>query len=97
MDCEESNLVVTYRPRGNFRGRMYVPGRGEKCSAQAFAGIVKLSLPFYGDCDVNFAYGISKGPNGVVNRSDMCYSNIFVICIKFLLIYNHKIIVYLHN
>ncbi|XP_045533300.1 uncharacterized protein LOC123720644 [Pieris brassicae] len=69
VDCEESNMIVTYRPRGNFRGRMYVPGHGEKCSARAIAGIVKLSLPFYGDCDVNFAYGISKGPNGVVNRT----------------------------
>ncbi|CAK1540421.1 unnamed protein product [Leptosia nina] len=69
VDCEGSNLLVTYRPRGTFKGRMYVPGRGEKCSARAFTGVVKLALPLYGDCDVNFAYAISKGPNGIVNRT----------------------------
>ncbi|XP_045495087.1 uncharacterized protein LOC123693872 [Colias croceus] len=69
VDCEGPNLVVTYRPRGAFKGRMYVPGNGEKCGAQAFAGTVKLSLPLHGDCDVNFAYAITKTPNGVVNRT----------------------------
>lgn len=59
---------MTYRPRGLFRGRVYVPGRGERCSARSSGGLVKLTLPMYGDCDVNFAYGISNGPNGVVNR-----------------------------
>ena len=68
VDCEEQNLVVTYRPRGVFRGRVYVPGRGEQCSAKSAGGPVKLTLPLYGDCDVNFAYAISNSPNGVVNR-----------------------------
>lgn len=68
VECEGNNLVVTYRPRGLFRGRVYVPGRGEQCSARAVNGVVNLSLPLYGDCDVNFAYAISNGPTGLVNR-----------------------------
>lgn len=68
MDCEGPELIVTYRPRGVFRGRVYVPGRGEKCSARGEGGPVKLVLPLHGDCDVNFAYGISNGPKGIVNR-----------------------------
>ncbi|XP_026315796.1 uncharacterized protein LOC113227134 [Hyposmocoma kahamanoa] len=67
VECEGNNLVVKYRPRGLFRGRVYVPGRGEQCSAQAINGVVNLSLPLYGDCDVNFAYAISNGPTGLVN------------------------------
>ncbi|XP_045447709.1 uncharacterized protein LOC123656031 [Melitaea cinxia] len=70
VECEASHLVVTYRPRGVFRGRVYVPGRGERCGARALgAAPVRLALPLHGDCDVNFAYAITKGPNGVVNRT----------------------------
>ncbi|XP_046962414.1 uncharacterized protein LOC124531889 isoform X1 [Vanessa cardui] len=71
VECEGSHLVVTYRPRGLFRGRMYVPGRSERCSARALTppGPVRLALPLHGDCDVNFAYAISKGPTGTVNRT----------------------------
>ncbi|VVC98375.1 unnamed protein product [Leptidea sinapis] len=69
VECDETDLGVTYYPRGVFRGRMYVPGHGEKCSARGFAGAVKLTLPMHGDCDVNFAYAITKGPNGAINRT----------------------------
>ncbi|CAH2108132.1 unnamed protein product [Euphydryas editha] len=70
VECEGSHLVVTYRPRGAFRGRVYVPGHGERCGARALgAAPVRLALPLHGDCDVNFAYAITKGPNGVVNRT----------------------------
>ncbi|XP_023935348.2 uncharacterized protein LOC112043915 [Bicyclus anynana] len=71
VECEGSHLVVTYKPRGAFRGRVYVPARGERCSARALTPTspVRLALPMYGDCDVNFAYAITKGPNGNVNRT----------------------------
>ncbi|CAH0714234.1 unnamed protein product, partial [Brenthis ino] len=71
VECEGSHLVVTYKPRGIFRGRVYVPGRGERCSARPLTvtASVRLALPLHGDCDVNFAYAISKGPKGVVNRT----------------------------
>ncbi|XP_045768569.1 uncharacterized protein LOC123869632 [Maniola jurtina] len=71
VECEGSHLVVTYKPRVLFRGRMYVPGRGDHCSARALTPTspVRLALPMYGDCDVNFAYAITKGPNGNVNRT----------------------------
>ncbi|CAH2234402.1 jg21206 [Pararge aegeria aegeria] len=71
VECEGSHLVVTYKPRTVFRGRMYVPGRGEHCGARALTPTspVRLALPMYGDCDVNFAYAITKGPNGNVNRT----------------------------
>ncbi|KAJ2942575.1 hypothetical protein O0L34_g2044 [Tuta absoluta] len=77
VDCEGTNLVVTYRPRGQFRGRVYVPGRGEQCSAGSSTGPVKLTLPLYGECDVNFAFAISKGPNGVINRT-MAYVMVMI-------------------
>ncbi|XP_072939324.1 uncharacterized protein [Epargyreus clarus] len=78
VECEGSDLIVTYRPRGVFRGRVYVPGQPERCSARATgAGPVKLKLPLYGDCDVNFAYAITKGPNGVVNRT-MAYAMLMI-------------------
>ncbi|XP_050561881.1 uncharacterized protein LOC118265449 isoform X1 [Spodoptera frugiperda] len=69
VECESTHMVVTYRPHGLFRGRLYVPGRGEKCSARAIGHTVRLNLPMKGDCDVNFAYGISNGPNGIINRT----------------------------
>ncbi|KAF9405088.1 hypothetical protein HW555_014020, partial [Spodoptera exigua] len=69
VECESTQMVVTYRPHGIFRGRLYVPGRGEKCSARAIGHTVRLNLPMQGDCDVNFAYGISNGPNGIINRT----------------------------
>ncbi|CAH0407020.1 unnamed protein product [Chilo suppressalis] len=69
VDCEGPNLVVTYRPRGVFRGRVYVPGRGERCGARASGRAVRLTLPLYGDCDVNFAYAITKTPTGTMNRT----------------------------
>ncbi|XP_022814387.1 uncharacterized protein LOC111348119 [Spodoptera litura] len=69
VECESTHMVVTYRPHGVFRGRLYVPGRGEKCSARAVGHTVRLNLPMQGDCDVNFAYGISNGPNGIINRT----------------------------
>ncbi|OWR48299.1 hypothetical protein KGM_208550 [Danaus plexippus plexippus] len=71
VECSPSHLVVTYRPHGMFRGRVYVPGRGERCSARSLtpASHVRLALPLYGDCDVNFAFAISKTPAGIVNRT----------------------------
>ncbi|CAG4971992.1 unnamed protein product [Parnassius apollo] len=79
VDCQGSDMVVTYRPRGVFRGRMYVPGRGEDCGARGMGDTtaVKLNLPLYGGCDVNFAYGISNGPGGVVNRT-MAYAIVMI-------------------
>ncbi|CAH2076192.1 unnamed protein product, partial [Iphiclides podalirius] len=78
VECQGSDMVVTYRPRGAFRGRLYVPGRGEGCGARgAGAAAVKLSLPLHGDCDVNFAYAISNGPTGVVNRT-MAYVMVMI-------------------
>ncbi|XP_049867797.1 uncharacterized protein LOC126368004 [Pectinophora gossypiella] len=77
VECEGSDLEVTYRPRGAFRGRVYVPGRGERCSARATGGPVKLTLPLYGDCDVNFAYAISNSPAGVINRT-MAYVMVMI-------------------
>ncbi|KAL0880812.1 hypothetical protein ABMA27_001998 [Loxostege sticticalis] len=77
VDCEDSNLVVTYRPRGAFRGRVYVPGHGDKCSARSTGRIVRLALPLYGDCDVNFAYAITKTPAGMVNRT-MAYVMVMI-------------------
>lgn len=68
VECEGSELVVTYRPRGRFRGRMYVPGRGDECGARGAGADVRLALPLHGDCDVNFAHAISNTPSGVVNR-----------------------------
>lgn len=62
-------MLVTYRPRAVFRGRVYVPGRGAACGARgAGAAPVRLTLPLRGDCDVNYAYAISNGPGGVINR-----------------------------
>ncbi|XP_026733279.1 uncharacterized protein LOC113497773 isoform X1 [Trichoplusia ni] len=77
VECEGSDMVVTYRPRGVFRGRVYVPGRGERCSARATGTNVRLTLPLKGECDVNFAYGISNGPNGVINRT-MAYVMVMI-------------------
>ncbi|XP_028162263.1 uncharacterized protein LOC114354192 isoform X2 [Ostrinia furnacalis] len=77
VECEESNLVVTYYPRGSFRGRVYVPGRGERCGARAVGRRVRLALPLYGDCDVNFAYAITKTPAGMVNRT-MAYAMVMI-------------------
>ncbi|XP_037298105.1 uncharacterized protein LOC115445400 isoform X2 [Manduca sexta] len=77
VECQGTELLVTYRPRGVFRGIMYVPGRGDRCSATPNNGVVKLSLPMYGDCDVNFAYGISNGPNGIINRT-MAYVMVMI-------------------
>lgn len=47
---------------------MVVPGRGERCSAKSADGLVRLRLPFHGDCDVNFAHAITNGPEGLINR-----------------------------
>ncbi|XP_059046393.1 uncharacterized protein LOC131841983 [Achroia grisella] len=77
VECEGSELIVTYRPRSQFRGRLYVPGRGEHCSARASGGPVRLSLPLYGDCDVNFAYAITNTPSGVTNRT-MAYVMVMI-------------------
>ncbi|XP_052756099.1 uncharacterized protein LOC113512589 [Galleria mellonella] len=77
VECEGSELIVTYRPRGLFRGRLYVPGRGERCSTRASGGPVRLSLPLYGDCDVNFAYAITNSPTGVTNRT-MAYVMVMI-------------------
>ncbi|KAJ8730897.1 hypothetical protein PYW08_002310 [Mythimna loreyi] len=77
VECSGSDMVVTYVPRGLFRGRVYVPGRGERCSARASGRAVRLALPMRGDCDVNFAYGISNGPNGVINRT-MAYVMVMI-------------------
>lgn len=68
VECEGTDMMVTYKPRGVFRGRVYVPGRGDNCSARGTGAQVRLALPLHGDCDVNFAYGISNGPNGIINR-----------------------------
>ncbi|XP_075974474.1 uncharacterized protein LOC142975500 isoform X2 [Anticarsia gemmatalis] len=77
VECEGTDMMVTYKPRGVFRGRIYVPGRGERCSARGTGGPVRLALPLRGDCDVNFAYGISNGPNGVINRT-MAYVMVMI-------------------
>ncbi|XP_041988338.1 uncharacterized protein LOC121739823 [Aricia agestis] len=69
VECTDTDLVVTYTPRAHFSGVLYVPGR-EGCGARGRgAAPVRLALPLAGDCDVNFAYAISRGPNGVVNRT----------------------------
>ncbi|XP_063621387.1 uncharacterized protein LOC134793666 isoform X1 [Cydia splendana] len=77
VDCSDDSLIVTYRPRGQFRGRIYVPGRGEACGARGVGGAVRLKLPLYGDCDVNFAHAISHTPSGVVNRT-MAYVMVMI-------------------
>uniref|UniRef100_A0A2A4K3D6 ZP domain-containing protein n=1 Tax=Heliothis virescens TaxID=7102 RepID=A0A2A4K3D6_HELVI len=77
VECEGEEMLVTYTPRGLFRGRVYVPGRGEQCSARARGSTVQLTLPMRGDCDVNFAYGISNGPSGVINRT-MAYVMVMI-------------------
>ncbi|KAM3964143.1 uncharacterized protein ACR2FA_001623 [Aphomia sociella] len=77
VECEGTDLIVIYRPRGLFRGRLYVPGRGERCSARATGGPVRLSLPLYGDCDVNFAYAITNSPTGMTNRT-MAYVMVMI-------------------
>ncbi|GBP31621.1 hypothetical protein EVAR_84066_1 [Eumeta japonica] len=76
--CTRDELVVSYRARNTFRGRVYVPGRGEQCGARADRnGSVRLTLPLYGDCDVNFAYAITKTPQGLVNRT-MAYAMVMI-------------------
>ncbi|XP_012546144.1 uncharacterized protein LOC101747119 isoform X2 [Bombyx mori] len=77
VDCDNKGLNITYKPRGVFRGRMYVPGKGEQCGARGKGGPVKLTLPMHGECDVNFAYGISNGPTGVINRT-MAYVMVMI-------------------
>nr|XP_049696552.1 uncharacterized protein LOC110384403 [Helicoverpa armigera] len=77
VECEEDQMLVTYSPRGMFRGRVYVPGRGEQCAARGTGSTVRLTLPMHGDCDVNFAYGISNGPDGVINRT-MAYVMVMI-------------------
>ncbi|XP_047985878.1 uncharacterized protein LOC125226074 isoform X1 [Leguminivora glycinivorella] len=77
VDCSDDSLIVTYRPRGQFRGRIYVPGRGEGCGVRGGGGAVRLQLPLYGDCDVNFAHAISHTPTGVVNRT-MAYVMVMI-------------------
>ncbi|XP_068632530.1 uncharacterized protein [Battus philenor] len=79
VECQESDMLVTYRPRGVFRGRVYVPGRGAACGARGTGSTapVKLTLPLQGDCDVNFAYGITNSPGGVINRT-MAYVMVMI-------------------
>ncbi|XP_060803825.1 uncharacterized protein LOC106132843 isoform X2 [Amyelois transitella] len=77
VDCEGNDMTVTYRPHGVFRGRMYVPGRGERCGARAAGRLVRLTLPLNGDCDVNFAYAITNTPAGVTNRT-MAYVMVMI-------------------
>ncbi|XP_014362579.2 uncharacterized protein LOC106714136 [Papilio machaon] len=78
VECQDSSMLVTYRPRGVFRGRLYVPGRGEACGVRGEgAAPVRLTLPLSGDCDVNYAYAISNGPGGVVNRT-MAYVMVMI-------------------
>ncbi|XP_053612609.1 uncharacterized protein LOC128676499 [Plodia interpunctella] len=77
VECEGGDMTVTYRPHGPFRGRVYVPGRGEQCSARAAGHLVRLTLPLYGDCDVHFAYAITNTPAGVTNRT-MAYVMVMI-------------------
>lgn len=77
VQCSDTQLTVSYEPRGSFRGRLYVPGRGDQCGARANNGKVQLTLPLQGDCDVNFAHALSKGPNGLVNRT-MAYVTVMI-------------------
>ncbi|KAL4715378.1 hypothetical protein ACJJTC_015149 [Scirpophaga incertulas] len=76
-ECTGRSLVVTYRPRGSFSGRVYVPGRGDRCGARATGGPVRLALPLYGDCGVNFAYALTNTPTGTVNRT-MAYVMVMI-------------------
>ncbi|KAG7306399.1 hypothetical protein JYU34_009029, partial [Plutella xylostella] len=69
VECTDTSMSVRYRPRGSFTGRVYVPGRGEQCSARASGPVVRLELPLYGDCDVHFAHAVDQRPGFPANRT----------------------------
>ncbi|CAG9113450.1 unnamed protein product [Plutella xylostella] len=68
VECTDTSMSIRYRPRGSFTGRVYVPGRGEQCSARASDDVVRLDLPLYGDCDVHFAHAVDQRPGFPANR-----------------------------
>lgn len=60
-------MTVTYWPRSDFRGRMYVSGYSESCSTSGQGGghPTKLVVPFEGtSCGINRAYALADKEKG---------------------------------
>lgn len=77
VECTTSTMTVTYWPRSDFHGRLYVSGYSETCSTtgQGKNNPTRLVVPFQGTaCGINQAYALANDREKGENRWSTQYT-----------------------